>query len=64
MTSRLEELRAVVSYDRQKLALYRAKVMGARPTSPQRLAELERRLASSVERLERAEAESMDPKGC
>ena len=64
MTSRLEELRGLVNYDRQKLALYRAKVMSARPTSPQRLAELERRLASSVERLEHAEAESIDPKAC
>jgi hypothetical protein len=57
MTSlrRLEDLRADVSYHRQRRDLYRAQVYGPRATSPARLKELERVYALSSSRLRRAE---------
>jgi hypothetical protein len=59
MTSpgRLEDLRADVSYHRERRDLYRAKVYGPRATSPARLKELERVYALSSSRLRRAERE-------
>lgn len=51
---RLEDLRAEVSYHRQRLDLYRAKRYGPRATSAQRLRELERAYASAVARLDAA----------
>ena len=52
---RLEELRAAARYDRERRDLYRAKVLGPRPTSPARLEELGRIAALSASRLQRAE---------
>jgi hypothetical protein len=53
----LDELRVDARYHRQRLDLYRAKVYGARPTSPSRLKELERASVLSASRLRRAERE-------
>lgn len=50
-TGGLEELRLDASHARDRLALYRAKVMGARPTSPARLRELEQACARAEDRL-------------
>ena len=50
----LAELRMQVRYRRERLALYRAKVHGARATSPARLAELTREYELSVSTLKRA----------
>jgi hypothetical protein len=46
-----EELRLDVRHERNRLALYRAKVVGPRPTSPARLRELERAYTRAEERL-------------
>lgn len=54
---RLEELRATARYDRERHEVYRAKVLGPRPTSPARLEELQRISALSESRLRRAERE-------
>lgn len=51
----LERLRADTRYRLERLELYRAKVYGPRPTSPERLAELEREYALAASRLARAE---------
>lgn len=53
--ARLDELRADADYHRRRLALYRAKVYGPRPTSPSRLRELEQAAALSDSHLRRAE---------
>lgn len=50
-TRGLEELRLDARHERNRLALYRAKVLSARPTSPARLRELERSCARAEERL-------------
>jgi hypothetical protein len=50
----LEELRAQARYRRERLDLYRAKVYGARPTSPARLAQLTREYQLAVSSLKRA----------
>ena len=47
----LEELHLDVRHERNRLALYRAKVIGPRPTSPARLRELERVCSRAEERL-------------
>jgi hypothetical protein len=54
----LEELRATARYDRERRDLYRAKVLGPRPSSPARLEELQRIAALSESRLRRAEREA------
>jgi hypothetical protein len=54
----LEILEAEERYTREKLALYRAKAYGSRPTSDTRLHELERRWASAAERLKQARAQA------
>lgn len=54
MRDRLAQLRADARYRRERLDLYRAKVYGPRPTSPARLAELERDYQFAAERLKRA----------
>ena len=54
MGEHLEQLRADARYRRERLDLYRAKVYGPRPTSPSRLAELERDYDFAAERLKRA----------
>ena len=58
MSDRLEQLRADARYRRERLDLYRAKVYGPRPTSPARLAELERDHQFAAERLKRAVADA------
>jgi hypothetical protein len=50
----LERLEAEASYHRDRLALYHAKVITARPSSPARLRELERASASADSRLAHA----------
>jgi DNA-binding PucR family transcriptional regulator len=51
----LDDLRAEAAYRDRRLALYRARVYAARPTSATRLRELERASAGATERLRRAE---------
>ncbi len=50
----LDQLRVEARYYRDRLALYRAKVLTGRPTTPARLRELERAAASAAARLKRA----------
>lgn len=50
----VEQLRAEADYRRQRLDLYRAKVGGSHPTSPERLAELTREYELAAARLKRA----------
>jgi hypothetical protein len=49
----LEQLRAEAAYRQQRLALYRAKVYGPRPTTAVRLRELEREYELAASRLKR-----------
>jgi hypothetical protein len=51
---RIDELRTVAAWTRQRRDLYRAKTYGSRPTSPERLRELEREAARADERLRAA----------
>ncbi len=51
----LEALRAEARYHRERYDLYRARVYAARPTSPARLAELERAHQGAAARLREAE---------
>lgn len=50
----LKELRDDARYHGERLALYRAKVMGPRPTSPSRLRELEQAHERAAARLAHA----------
>ena len=50
----LEHLEAEVRYHRDRLRLYRQRVVSAKPSSPARLRELERVADAAVERLESA----------
>ena len=50
----LQDLEAQARYHRDRLALYRARVLSAKPTSPARLRELERASAAADARLRRA----------
>ena len=50
----LQELEAQARYHRDRLALYRARVLSAKPTSPARLRELERASAAADARLRHA----------
>jgi hypothetical protein len=47
----LERLQTEARYHRDRLALYRARVVGGKPTSPGRLRELERDSAFADDRL-------------
>ena len=58
LARRLDELRATARYDRERRDIYRAKVLGPRPTSPARLEALTRACALSESRLRRAEREA------
>jgi hypothetical protein len=49
--ARLEDLRAAARFHRERLDLYRARAYGTRPTSPQRMRELERARDLADERL-------------
>ncbi len=51
----LEQLRAEARLAQQRLDLYRAKAYGMRPTSAERMRELERRAIDTRERLAFAE---------
>jgi len=51
----LDELRADAAHSRARLALYRARVLTARPSSASKLRELERAASGAAERLQRAE---------
>jgi hypothetical protein len=51
----LPQLEAEARYHRDRLALYRARVVSARPTSPGRLRELERISAAADARLRHAQ---------
>jgi hypothetical protein len=59
----IDELRAETRYRRERLALYRAKSGGPRPTRPARLAELTREYELSASALERAERAARVPPG-
>ena len=61
--ARLEELRAETRHRREQRDLYRAKMYGPRPTSINRLRELERRLVSAEGLLSRALERSCDHPG-
>ena len=50
----LERLIAEARYHGERLALYRARAYGSRPTSRERLRELERIAAAAAERLRHA----------
>jgi hypothetical protein len=50
----LEELRAEARYHRDRFALYRARALTGRPTTQERLRELERAAVSAQSRLDRA----------
>jgi hypothetical protein len=53
----MEHLRAEARYARQRYQLYKAKATGQRPTSPERLRELQRTHEQTEARLAAAEAE-------
>jgi hypothetical protein len=63
VAQRLDELRVTARYDRERLDLYRAKVLGPRPTSPARLEALIRASSLSESRLRRAEREASGADG-
>jgi len=54
-TAELEQVRAEAHHHRDRLALYRARMLGPNPTSRTRLQELERVSAAADARLARAE---------
>jgi hypothetical protein len=54
---RLEDLEVQARYARERHQLYRAKTLGERPTSPERLRELQRADEQAEERLRFARAE-------
>ena len=53
----LDDLRAQAQYARQRYQLYKARALGQRPTSPERLRELKRACERTAQRLRFAEAE-------
>lgn len=55
----LDELRMQARYRRQKRDLYRAKMYGPRPTSPERMRRLEQACELADSRLSRARAAQM-----
>jgi hypothetical protein len=54
----LEDLRIQAQYASERYRLYRAKSLGGRPTSPQRLRELQRASEQAEERLRFAQSEA------
>jgi len=56
-TDHLDDLRARAQYARERYQLYKAKAYGQRPTSPERLRELQRACEQAEARLRFAEAE-------
>ena len=61
--SGVDQLRLDVRHEQQRLALYRAKVLGSRPTTPERLHELERACERAEARLAHALTQTQDPSG-
>jgi hypothetical protein len=57
---RIDELRVLARFARQRRDLYRAKSYGPRPSSDTRLRELERECERAEERLRHAEGSSGD----
>jgi hypothetical protein len=55
------QLRTELAYRRQRLALYRAKTYGPRPTTAARLRELEREYELAAAHLKRATANEPHP---
>lgn len=55
----LNELEAEAGYQRNRLALYRRRILTGKPTTPQRLREIERAMESARERLRRARARGL-----
>jgi hypothetical protein len=53
----LDDLRAQARYARERYQLYKARATGARPTSEQRMRELQRASEQAEQRLSFAEAE-------
>jgi hypothetical protein len=56
-TDHLDDLRAKARYARERYQLYKARAYGQRPTSPERLRELQRVYEQAETRLRFAEAE-------
>ena len=56
-TEHLDELRAQAHHARERYQLYKAKAYGQRPTSPERLRELQRACEQAEARLRFAEAD-------
>jgi hypothetical protein len=56
-TDRLDDLRAKAQYARERYQLYKAKAYGQRPTSPERLRELQQAYEQAEARLRFAQAE-------
>jgi hypothetical protein len=56
-TDHLDDLRAQAQYARERYQLYKAKAYGQRPTSPDRLRELQRASERAEARLRFAEGE-------
>lgn len=51
---RIDELRVQAAWSQQRRDLYKAKCYGPRPSSPERMRELERQLAQANDRLKAA----------
>lgn len=56
-TSHLDELRAQAQHARQRYDLYKARAYGQRPTSPERMRELQRASEQAEARLRAAQAQ-------
>jgi hypothetical protein len=57
----LDELRVAARYDRDRFALYRARALTGKPTSPSRMRELKHAAESSEQRLRRALDDAAPP---
>ena len=62
-THRADDLEAQARYHRERLSLYRAKVHGSTPTSPERLRELERASQDADRRLKHFRLSAAPPDG-
>jgi hypothetical protein len=62
-TDRLDDLRAQAQFARERYRLYKAKAYGPRPTSAERLRELQRACEQAEDRLRFAEAEEERARG-
>jgi len=60
-SARIDEVRAELAYLRQRRDLYRAKRYGSRPTSPERMRELDRAVTRAEERLANLERSDPEP---